>query len=89
MGCLSSPVVDRSCLKHELVIYILYINTNNNPDVDLQLQNIIILCLFSLMTHIDFLSTGWWKSNTRRKNMFYLMMHSTHFIYSYMVSDIW
>ena len=24
-----------------------------------------------------------------RKEMFYLMMHSTHFIYGYMVSDIW
>ena len=24
-----------------------------------------------------------------RKEMFYLMTHSTHFIYSYMVSDIW
>ena len=24
-----------------------------------------------------------------RKKMFYLMMHSTHFIYGYMVSDIW
>ena len=26
---------------------------------------------------------------TGRKEMFYLMTHSTHFIYSYMVSDIW
>ena len=25
----------------------------------------------------------------RRKEMFYLTMHSTHFIYSYMASDIW
>ena len=25
----------------------------------------------------------------RRKEMFYLTMHSTHFIYGYMVSDIW
>ena len=24
-----------------------------------------------------------------RKEMLYLMMHSTHFIYSYMASDIW
>ena len=24
-----------------------------------------------------------------RKEMFYLTMHSTHFIYSYMASDIW
>ena len=24
-----------------------------------------------------------------RKDIFYLMMHSTHFIYSYMASDIW
>ena len=24
-----------------------------------------------------------------RKEMFYLTMHSTHFIYGYMVSDIW
>ena len=24
-----------------------------------------------------------------RKEMFYLMMHSTHFIYDYMASDIW
>ena len=24
-----------------------------------------------------------------RKEMFYLMMHSTHFIYGYMTSDIW
>ena len=27
--------------------------------------------------------------NKRRKEMFYLMMHSTHFIYCYMASDIW
>ena len=26
---------------------------------------------------------------TRRKEMFYLTMHSTHFIYGYMASDIW
>ena len=24
-----------------------------------------------------------------RKEMFYLMTHSTHFIYGYMASDIW
>ena len=24
-----------------------------------------------------------------RKEMFYLTMHSTHFIYGYMASDIW
>ena len=29
------------------------------------------------------------QQNTRRKEMFFLMMHSTHFIYSYMASDIW
>ena len=28
-------------------------------------------------------------SHLRRKEMFYLMMHSTHFIYCYMTSDIW
>ena len=27
--------------------------------------------------------------NEGRKEMFYLTMHSTHFIYSYMASDIW
>ena len=31
-----------------------------------------------------------WKSELEgRKEMFYLMMHSTHFIYGYMASDIW
>ena len=25
----------------------------------------------------------------RKKEMFYLTMHSTHFIYGYMVSQIW
>ena len=30
----------------------------------------------------------WWE-NEGRKEMFYLMTHSTHFIYSYMASDIW
>ena len=29
------------------------------------------------------------KDQEGRKEMFYLMTHSTHFIYSYMVSDIW
>ena len=29
------------------------------------------------------------ESERGRKEMFYLMMHSTHFIYGYMVSDIW
>ena len=28
-------------------------------------------------------------NKTRRKEMFYLMMHSTHFIYGCMASDIW
>ena len=28
-------------------------------------------------------------SERGRKEMFYLMMHSTHFIYGYMASDIW
>ena len=28
-------------------------------------------------------------SSTIRKEMFYLTMHSTHFIYGYMASDIW
>ena len=27
--------------------------------------------------------------NKGRKDIFYLTMHSTNFIYSYMVSDIW
>ena len=27
--------------------------------------------------------------NEREREMFYLTMHSTHFIYGYMVSDIW
>ena len=26
---------------------------------------------------------------SRRKEMFYLTTHSTHFIYGYMASDIW
>ena len=30
-----------------------------------------------------------WKMLKGRKEMFYLMMHSTHFIYGYMTSDIW
>ena len=29
------------------------------------------------------------REKERERKMFYLMMHSTHFIYSYMVSDIW
>ena len=29
------------------------------------------------------------KCNEGRKEMFYLTMHSTHFIYGYMASDIW
>ena len=28
-------------------------------------------------------------SDSERKEMFYLMAHSTHFIYAYMASDIW
>ena len=28
-------------------------------------------------------------SYLERKEMFYLMTHSSHFIYGYMVSDIW
>ena len=40
--------------------------------------------------------SGWWDRissrcfyKTGRKEMFYLMTHSTHFIYGYMASDIW
>ena len=29
------------------------------------------------------------KPETRKKHMFHLMMHSSHFIYCYMVLDIW
>ena len=29
------------------------------------------------------------KNREREREMFYLMTHSTHFIYGYMVSDIW
>ena len=29
------------------------------------------------------------KKQLMRKEVFYLMMHSTHFIYGYMASDIW
>ena len=28
-------------------------------------------------------------SKSERKDIFYLMTHPTHFMYSYMVSDIW
>ena len=28
-------------------------------------------------------------SDSERKEVFYLTTHSTHFIYSYMASDIW
>ena len=31
----------------------------------------------------------WMKCPNRRKEMFYLTTHSTHFIYGYMASDIW
>ena len=31
----------------------------------------------------------WVTSKERRKEMFYLTTHSTHFIYGYMASDIW
>ena len=30
-----------------------------------------------------------WKKREREREMFYLMTHSTHFIYGYMASDIW
>ena len=30
-----------------------------------------------------------WLEQEGRKEMFYLMTHSTHFIYGYMASDIW
>ena len=30
-----------------------------------------------------------WLEQEGRKEMFYLTTHSTHFIYGYMVSDIW
>ena len=29
------------------------------------------------------------KNHSGRKEMLYLMMHSTHFIYGYIVSDLW
>ena len=31
----------------------------------------------------------WGLAEGKRKGMFYLTTHSTHFIYGYMVSDIW
>ena len=42
------------------------------------------------MTHSTHLFTVIWRRTYRkgRKEMFYLMMHSTHFIYGYMVSDM-
>ena len=51
------------------------------------------------MNHIPVLTTQWLKKDThmktafnsreREREMFYLTMHSTHFIYGYMASDIW
>ena len=41
-------------------------------------------------SHYDVHAEGaLWPSIEGRKEMFYLTMHSTHFIYGYMVSDIW
>ena len=51
------------------------------------LQNTIIsstLCICCLVCNMQMLSIL-----SGRKEMFYLMMHSTHFIYGYMASDIW
>ena len=39
--------------------------------------------------YIVFLLYCWQQGIEGRKEMFYLTMHSTHFIYGYMVSDIW
>ena len=46
--------------------------------------------IFLLLKKINvFCDEMWQKLNSVRKEMFYLTMHSTHFIYGYMASDIW
>ena len=44
-----------------------------------------------LLTFMNSLQTNTytWKHYLKEQEMFYLTMHSTHFIYGYMVSDIW
>ena len=53
-------------------------------DVIIRSQNIAaIMGLYQGVNHRGI----WWKHTERE--MFYLMTHSTHFIYGYMASDIW
>ena len=42
---------------------------------------ILSVCLFQVRSFVP--------STTKKKEMFYLTTHSTHFIYGYMASDIW
>ena len=53
------------------------------------------MCTFRASCYIPSLSwaytpvINWVVYQEREREMFYLMMHSTHFIYGYMASDIW
>ena len=45
---------------------------------------------FTLFIELDYtIISDFYIRTIGRKEMFYLMMHSTHFIYGYMVSDLW
>ena len=49
-----------------------------------------MLSIYFLKMYIQILYWKFMELNERKgKEMFYLTTHSTHFIYGYMVSDIW
>ena len=61
---------------------IAYTTTFNTPVVEHWLYEMVIV------TVICIAEVGSFRRH-RRKEMFYLTTHSTHFIYGYMASDIW
>ena len=57
-----------------------------NIHIVINLYLFICICLLCWGFSLGFYNQTIWE---REREMFYLMMHSTHFIYGYMVSDIW
>ena len=74
---------DWCCIICELHLIVQVIKILNISFVFVFLNN-KILWIYEQRKNILFI-----KEREREREMFYLTMHSTHFIYGYMVSDIW
>ena len=92
----SPPTLDSTKLKFNFIRHQIYDKkTKQNKQTNKQTnkQDCIYFCI-NVYINTEHMATFQWqnvhlRSSGRKEGMVYLMTHSTHFIYGYMVSDIW